>query len=371
MGQVSNPMNPRERILRTFEHKSIDHLAWQPRIDHWYRVNKARKTLPERYKNSSLFEIYDDLEASPRPYDLFNQALKINYGNHIDFKREEREKEFIDKWSTPKGNLYARYRKTEWGQSYSFIEYPIKRMEDIEIMKYILKNQQVEFDKQVYEAALEEIGERAEPTLFLPRIPIQRLYIDFIGFERTIIALHRNREKVEDLMHAIEASDDEIYKKVGNSPIKIINFGDNIDCNLLPPNLFKQYALPYYKKRTKQLKYKAKYTHSHWDGSVKALLPFVKDTGLDGIEAITPKPQGDVTLEEIRENIPENMILLDLIPAILFLPQRKTNELKSFLEKTYELFGNRLVLGISDELPPDADIEKVRFASQWTKKNFI
>ncbi len=361
-------MSPRERILRTFERKPMDHLAWQPRIGHWYRVNKVRKTLPKRYKNSSLFEIYDDLEASPRPYDLFNQTLKINYAGA---EVKEKEDEIITKFSTPKGNLYSRYRKTEWGQSYSVTEYPIKNMEDIEIMKYILKNQEIGFDKQVYEDALEKIGERAEPTIFLPRIPIQRLYIDFIGFEPTIIALHRNREKVEDLMQAIEASDDEVYKTVEDSPIKIINFGDNIDCNLLSPNIFRKYALPYYKKRTKQLRYKGKYTHSHWDGSVKALLSFVKDTGLDGIEAITPKPQGDVSIEEVRENVPENTILLDLIPAILFLPQYETNELKRSLEKTCELFGNRLVLGVSDELPPDADIEKVRFASQWIKKNSI
>jgi uroporphyrinogen-III decarboxylase len=176
-------------------------------------------------------------------------------------------------------------------------------------------------------------------------------------------------ERLAELIHAKNKIDDEIYEVVGNSPIKIINFGDNIDCNLLPPNLFKQYALPYYKKRTKQLKYKAKYTHSHWDGSVKTLLPFAKDTGLDGIEAITPRPQGDVTLEEIRENIPENMILLDLIPAILFLPQYKNQELERCLENIYELFGNRLVLGISDELPPDADIEKVRFVSEWVKEH--
>ncbi len=39
---------------------------------------------------------------------------------------------------------------------------------------------------------------------------------------------------------------------------------------------------------------------------------------LDGIEAITPQPQGDVTLEEIKEALSDDMFLLDGIPAILF-----------------------------------------------------
>ena len=37
---------------------------------------------------------------------------------------------------------------------------------------------------------------------------------------------------------------------------------------------------------------------------------------MDGIEAITPVPQGDVTLEEIKEGLGDEMYLIDGIPAI-------------------------------------------------------
>jgi len=50
----------------------------------------------------------------------------------------------------------------------------------------------------------------------------------------------------------------------------------------------------------------------------RPLLQYAHETGLDGIEAITPRPQGDVTLEEAKEALGDDMFLLDGIPAIYF-----------------------------------------------------
>jgi len=35
------------------------------------------------------------------------------------------------------------------------------------------------------------------------------------------------------------------------------------------------------------------------DGALKPLLPYINDSGFDGIEGATLLPQGDVTLEEL------------------------------------------------------------------------
>jgi len=56
-------MNNRDRIIATFKRERIDRIVWQPRVEHWYNVNKLRGTLPEEYKNMKLIEIYDDLDA--------------------------------------------------------------------------------------------------------------------------------------------------------------------------------------------------------------------------------------------------------------------------------------------------------------------
>ncbi len=70
----------------------------------------------------------------------------------------------------------------------------------------------------------------------------------------------------------------------------------------------------------------------------------------DGFEALTPAPQGDVTLEEMREHMGDK-VLLDGIPAVLFLEHHPREQLQECTERVVELFHPRLVLGISDELP--------------------
>jgi len=54
--------------MATFKRKKIDKIVWQPRIEHWYNVRKVKETLPEKYKNKEILEIYDDLGASVRYY---------------------------------------------------------------------------------------------------------------------------------------------------------------------------------------------------------------------------------------------------------------------------------------------------------------
>ena len=67
--------------------------------------------------------------------------------------------------------------------------------------------------------------------------------------------------------------------------------------------------------------------------------------------------------EELKDAMGDT-ILMDGIPAILFLPEYSYEELEDITKNIIDLFSPNLILGISDELPPVADIEKVRFVSK-------
>jgi uroporphyrinogen-III decarboxylase len=68
-------------------------------------------------------------------------------------------------------------------------------------------------------------------------------------------------------------------------------------------------------------------------------------------------------VEELKEAMGE-MILLDGIPMLLFLSEYTREELEEFTKKILKLFSPNLILGISDEISPPGDIEKVEFVSQ-------
>jgi len=66
-----------------------------------------------------------------------------------------------------------------------------------------------------------------------------------------------------------------------------------------------------------------------------------------------------------------DLVLLDGIPALCFVPALYSylvDELVSCTKKLVDLFYPRLVLGISDEIPPDADIERVRLVGELVQE---
>ncbi len=97
---------------------------------------------------------------------------------------------------------------------------------------------------------------------------------------------------------------------------------------------------------------------------------YLRHLPFDGLEALTPQPQGDVTLEELREHIGDK-VLLDGIPAVLFLSHYSAEELLAAAEQVIRLFHPRLVLGVSDEVPEGAvaadAIERIRMVSEFCK----
>ena len=356
-------MNNRERIMAVFNRTKADRLVWQPRLHHWFEVNKTKGTLPKKYRGWDVLEIYDDLDASPRGYHYFNDTVKCVEGDKVLIQVKEDENNIFTNYRTPKGRLIQVERKTEYGTASLRIQYLLKNIEDFEPLAYILNNQTFEFDKTLYEEREKHLGDRSEPSITVPWGSIQRFFIVYMGFELGVIALWKHREKVENLLRIFDENDDERFRQVKKTPFNIINFGDNIDEGLCSPPLFKRYMLPYYQCRTKELHKVSKFCTSHWDGKVKQVLPFFRDTGLDGLECVPPEPQGNVTLAELKEGV-DNKILTDGIPATLFLKFVVDEELKTTVERLLELFVPYIIMGISDMLPPDGDIEKVRLVSR-------
>ncbi len=326
---------------------------------------KCGGTIPKYILKKSLLGIFDYLGASPR-YVIENFYLPIIWPwkkrRYVRIRSgKDQDGSTITVYKTKLGNLY---QKSRGGH---LTEYPVKTVNDLKILKYIIKHSTFNFSLPVFNLAKRIIGDRGVVGTYYARSPFMSLIIEHMGFERTIINLRRYPNEMEDLMNFIDEKQDDMYEILCKSPIKILNFGENIDCNLSPPIYFEKYLIPYYEKRVKQFHRAGKYCHIHMDGSLRNLLPYLEGLPFDGLEALTAKPQGDVTLKELQKSI-GNKILLDGIPSILFLPQYSFKYVKEYTYKVLEMFSPNLILGVSDELPPNADFRKVEIIAEIVKK---
>ncbi len=355
-------MTFKDMHLAVFRRESTGgRILWQPRIEHWYHTNKAQGTLPERYRELSLLEVFDDLGCSVRPYWAFNECLRIVDSEEL--VREEREDGLLTTVTerTPVGDLVTITERAS--QSTHTRKYPVVTTEDMAVMEWRLRNRRVSFDLARYEERCVEIGDRAAPCIYIPRINLLRLVIDFMGFEGALTAFYTMPAEIERLIQIINETDDAILEAVCDSPLEIINFGDNVHQAFCPPNLFRQWVMPEYIRRNERLHAAGKKTYPHWDGDCAQLLPYAQDCGFDGFEAITPVPQGDVTLERVRDALGDR-IMVDGIPCTDFLTTEPVESLIANTHKCIEYFAPNLVLGISDEISPVGDIERVRLVSE-------
>jgi hypothetical protein len=360
-------LTPLERILATFEGEAPDRIAWQPRTDHWYDVNKALGTLPPEYRGKQLLEIYDDLKASPRTWRFFAPTIRVIQGKGVEMKVVEDEEKIVTTYAVPTGKLREVQTKTVHGVATYRTEYLLKGVEDFRALTYVLENQMFEFDRHLYDQIVKWFGDRSEPIVNLPWASIQRLTVDWMGLEKTVLSLWKHPKETNELIQAIQDSASRRIDLVKKTPFKFVNFGDNIDQDLVSPPLFEKYMLPWYKQKTRELHEAGKILTSHWDGNIKLLLRYIKDTGLDSLEGVPPLPMGNVTLEELHEAM-RGMVLFDGLPATYFLDMVTKQDLEDFTRKILGLFSPKIILGISDQLPPNGDIGKVRMVSDMVER---
>ncbi|HNQ34680.1 MAG TPA: uroporphyrinogen decarboxylase family protein [bacterium] len=363
-------MTAREINLAVFEGRPVDRIPFQPRLETWYEWNRAGKPygapFPEKYRGLSLRDIYDDLGAAPRYLYGFWPVEEVNDVEVRITVTENGDRRFRT-IETPAGRLVSEYGRSSEG-GWRLVRHPVSDADEIESAIAFFRHTSYHFRPETFEAGSAFFGDRAQPQFYLPRGGYQALSIVWMGLEGLIYNLADRPGRVEALMAAIDDSYDTLYRELAAyGRARLVNFGENIDANIVSPRHFETYCLPFYEKRAGQLRAAGIRTHIHLDGSLRPLLKYLKFLPFDGLEALTPRPQGDVELEELRAAA-GGKVLLDGIPAISFLPSCPEAEFQATVERVVKLFAPRLVLGASDEVPPAGEIERVRWAADYCRR---
>jgi len=202
------------------------------------------------------------------------------------------------------------------------------------------------------------MGHRGEPTMFLSSSGFTELIKNWCGLENAYYLLYDHRAEVEEYLEACDRRDDRLIDAALQLPCRVYNLGDHATNEFTPPPILERYLMPRWQRISDRLHAADRFVHSHWDGNSKTMLPYLKDTRLDAVESLTPFPQCDMTLEEIQEATGD-MVVLDLIPAIFFMPSYPLQDLLDFTRRVIDMFAPRLILGISDEISEVGEIERV------------
>jgi hypothetical protein len=319
-----------------------------------------------------LLDVFDDLRISMRYVQYYTgmpEPVVRSFAPEVKIHEEFGTKTGRRVYETPHGPLIENHKFTI-DKTWREVGFPVKGVDDLKKLRWLFERMIWSFSEENFGQGSAFIAHRGEPQFWVPKSPYQALAQQWMRLEDLIYALADCPDEVEATMQVIDDSYDPLYAQIiASGKAKIVNFGENIHEQLLSPRYFEQYLIPFYEKRSGQLRQAGIYTHVHIDGYFRNLLKYLKHLPFDGLEALTPLPQGDMSLAEIKENIGDK-VLLDGIPAVLFLPDYSREQLMQTVEEIVTLFHPRLVLGVSDEVPQGAGqeaIERVRLVSEWCR----
>lgn len=335
-------------------------IIWQPRILAWLSDKEfAGEPLPAPYTGMTPPQLYRSLGCSNRIYE-FNACFVSHEDPHVRQTRTElNATDYELLWETPVGRQRAVYRRSPNTPAELPLKWPVSDEQELKVATWREAHRTWSWDQSAFDRLSREWAGLGAPSTYICRTTLQKLIIEDMGMTGTVMAMRRYPATCEGYFEALGQTQERLIAVINASPIQIVNFGDNIHATLLSPRWFRQYILPVYQQRCELLHAAGKFVHAHWDGDCRPLLPLARETGLDGIEAITPIPQGDVTLEETKAALGD-MFLLDGIPAVYFDHTYSERELLDCARRCIDLFAPRLVLGISDEISSHGDIERIR-----------
>jgi len=369
-------MNLREMNLCIFQRKPIPHVFFQPRFEPWYDWHKTFHSLPAAYRDMSLLDLYDAMQVSMRTIHYYTgipDPIELSFDPQVQVRVQQNESTGVTVYETPYGNLVEQLKRTQ-DETWRTVGFPVKDCADLKKLRWLLRHTIYTFNVETFDRGSKYVGERGEPSFWVPKSPYQALAQTWMRLEDLVYALADCRAEVEETMRAIDDSYDSLYEQLSASGrLHILNFGENLHDHLMSPRYFEQFFLPFYEKRVAQLHAAGIFSHVHIDGYFHSLLKYLRSLPFDGLEALTPLPQGDMTLEEIKENIGDK-ILLDGIPAVYFLSTYSREELMQCVEKIVDLFHPNLVLGVSDEVPEGADEEamiRIKMVSDWCRSRSL
>jgi uroporphyrinogen-III decarboxylase len=330
-------MDVAERVYLTLKGEVADRIPWLI-----YSNHLPRGSFERRMRNMGL-----GLDVRCSVYKSYTPNVKVESKTMGDYT-------YIV-YRTPVGEVYSKYRTGLTfqfkGQGSWMVGHPIKKVEDIDVVRFIVEDTVYEPQYDVYEQLEEELEGDGVVTVGGDYTPLMKIIVSFMGFQNFVLMQMKHMDKINELIDALDRKYMEMYSIIAKSPAKIVRVGDNIDGVIISPKLFEKYCLPYYNKYAEILKRSGKYVISHMDGRLKALKELIAKTKLDAIEAFTPPPMGDLTITEARKAWSDKVIWMNF-PEEVFLRSRE--EIESYTKNLLREMapGFRYIISVTEDVHP-------------------
>lgn len=308
-------MTGRERLETILQKKPHDGLAWTTLVD-----DASLAGFPERLRGDGGLDFYRDLGC-----DIF---LVDGWGTGIGFRSPELRwpedvridwasegDRTVSTWHARAGTLTAVTRR---GHP---IKYPVDSIEAVRIYREMWEGATfvMHDDTEALARINTLIGDDGIVTRFWGPSTISRLLETDMGTEHFYYLLHDHEREMEELIALIHERELAAFRCMAAGPWDSVTLCENTSTYYISPPIYRKYNMPHQRDFVDACHAAGKVALLHMCGHVHNILPDIRETGCDGIHALTPPPTGDTPWEDALDVLGEDVIIIGVLDPSIFI----------------------------------------------------
>jgi hypothetical protein len=336
-------------------------VPWFGDLDYWAGSLIARGLRPKGFSRSA-------------DYIRWHESLGVGFylQGYFPFTTEYRDC-LVREWrdgdlryrsvETPRGGLRECWRYLPSSYSEAPVEHLVKSEEDIPAYAFMMEHAIYGPDYDFARQRATQVGGAGLTLAYLPRSPLMQMIAVDAGIETVAILAMTEEEEFSDLFESISKSADRAAAIALEAPVDVLMIPENLSAEMVGTSLFERYMRPFQEKWSARVRARGVHSCIHMDGTLRGLLREEASVGLSFIEAMTPTPVGDVSVDDWKECAgSSSTVFWGGIPGLYLTALVSDEEFERHVRHVLSIMRRepRYVLGIADQAPPDTLESRIR-----------
>lgn len=361
-------MTLRERFESVFRGVTPDAMAFFGDMTYWYAAHQEMGDLPEAWRGPrGIGQLHRDLRVGE--YVPGCCAYAADEGDRVHVRTRTENGVRTIEWDTPAGTLMQSQAYSPLSFSWGYTEHAVKSAEDLKTLRYIMEHRRYRPAPDAIVQVERDYGDFGVAIVAVPGSPITELNKSWMGVMDMCYLLADEPGEVRKTLDAIAESQDRLYAITETCACPYVMICENLTATTMG-GYFDEFIGPYLTRRMTGLHAHGKKALIHIDGTLRGVVERIQATGIDCIDALTPKPVGDVGADEIRGLTGDDILILGGLPGAMFAPPFTARDVEKHVRDFIRLHkdSGRFMFGVADQVPPNGDLALVRLVSDLVEE---
>jgi hypothetical protein len=366
-------MNGKERLTNILHKQPVDRVAWTTLVD-----ATTRSVMPPAVRDMPVLDFYRHIGCDIACFGNYGLPAELQVASPCRLVQPDVTQQMetrpdgttVNTTRSPWGSLSAKFIK---GHP---IKHPVETIDDLRVLKNIWLHSRYEETGSEAEASYARlIAALADDGVFvytLSESPLQALLEFDMGLVNAYALLADYPEEFAGLlavMHNRRMQEYEICAR--RMPCEAFMPVENTSTTMISPDLYAQYSLPHIRELVGIMRRYNKKTILHMCGLIRGLLPAIKQTGADGINALCQQPIGNTPFDAALDVLGDDVIIWGgMVDDTLFhAPSFSRSRLEQYLSEimTPRIRKANFLLWVpADGL--ETPVERFLIVKEWMEK---